>query len=283
MSFRHSAKHWRKPWRRRKGGDPLSQFIGGIIINHSAIPPLSTRDFGGSGGGNMQQSFSDHCCSIKNETNCGIDMIKNNNNYWAGVSRNFLPLSKAQDIVLALMEWDFTGRTQKHLRQDAFKCQFCSHPNITKSFETKNRNNGNVLWVGCECIHKFYRDVIMPSKTDIDIESEIEKKQAEYIDDLRRKNRRQVTKVLMKEFPDVFSQAFMESRSDGYSVWDIYLFKSYAKQIDLPMDVSDFSNTLRFEEDLKKLMSMPKWLFDEIREALPIKWQKILDNKFRKE
>jgi len=207
-------------------------------------------------------------------------MINFNNDYWAAVYSNFLPLSKASVIPLALKEWDFTGRSQKHLKLDAFKCQFCNYPNIATSFEIKNRLNGNVLWVGCLCIRKFYRDVLMPSKTDSYIVSEIEKKQTEYIDDLRRKNRRKVTEVLMKEFPDVFSQDFMFSRSDGYSAKDIYSFKCYAKQIDLPMDVSDFSIISRTQEDQKRIMSIPKWLFAEIRDALPVKLQKKLEGMF---
>ena len=86
----------------------------------------------------------------------------------------------------------------------------------------------------------------------------------------------------MEAFPEEFSQDFMFSRNNGYSALDIYSFKRYARQIDLPMDVSDFDIASRTVEDQESIMGMPKWLFDEIREALPVKWQRELEDKFKK-
>jgi hypothetical protein len=114
-------------------------------------------------------------------------------------------------------------------------------------------------------------------KTD-EIAMEIEIK----IADLRRKSRRKVTAPLMEAFPDEFSQDFMFSRNNGYSALDIYSFKRCAQQIDLPMDVSDFDIACETVEDRESIMKMPKWLFEEIRGALPVKWQLELEDKFNK-
>jgi hypothetical protein len=121
------------------------------------------------------------------------------------------------------------------------------------------------------------KERVFSGKID-EIAMEIEMK----IADLRRKNRRKVTALLMEAFPEEFSQNFMFSRNNGYSALDIYSFKRYAQQIDLPMDVSDFDIASRTVEDQESIMGMPKWLFDEIRGALPAIWQSELENKFKK-
>jgi hypothetical protein len=206
-------------------------------------------------------------------------MTKDKGAWLAKVSPNLRPLSKAQKIQPASIEWAFSGKTEMH-STDGFDCQLCNHHDLAKSYEMKNRVTGNVLWVCSKCILRFYKDALTPWKSEDEIASEIERIEATYNGDRGRKNRRKVTAPLMEAFPDVFSQDFMFSRNDGYSAYDIFLFKTYAKLIGVPMDVSDFSISSRTVELRNSIERIPKPLFNEIRGALPINWQHELEDKF---
>ena len=191
---------------------------------------------------------------------------------------NYLVLfSHACDPKSALSEWEFVGNTTIHCIDDEYDCQNCDFPSITKSFEIQNRVTEHKRNI-CElCIKDFYRVNVAPSKSDDEIISDI----FAVIKDRRRKNRRKVTEPLMRKYPDEFSQEFMESRGDGYNAYDIYGFKIRAREIDLPMKVSDFDIASRTVEDQESIMGMPKWLFDEICEALPDEWQEKLERHFK--
>ncbi len=217
----------------------------------------------------------------KKNTNMRYDMIYDKNAWLVTVSPNLLPLSEAQDIKRASNIWAFSGKAEMHTAEDRFECQLCNHHDLTKSFELKNRVNSNVLWVCRKCILSLYKDVLTPRKSEGEIASEIEKIEAAYIREVRRINRRKVTVPLMNAFPDVFSQDFMFSRSDGYSAYDIFLFKTYAKLISVQMDPRDFDVASKTEEDQNCIGRIPKQLFYEIRGALPTEWQNKLEDKFK--
>jgi len=188
-------------------------------------------------------------------------------------------LARAQGIQLVSTEWFFSGKTEMHSDNDRFECQNCNHPELGKSYEIK-KGNGIILWVCSKCMLDLCKNAFRHWK-EAEIVSEIERAEAIYTKDRRRKERRKVTAPLMEAFPDVFSQDFMFSRNDGYSAYDIFLFKTYAKLIGVPMDVTDFDISSRTDELRNSIERIPKPLFDEIREALPDEWQTKLERHFK--
>lgn len=69
--------------------------------------------------------------------------------------KNLLPLSLEQaSFSVALREWLYTGDTYD-LEVPEELCELCEHPEIRYQFKIINRNNGNELLVGSECINKF--------------------------------------------------------------------------------------------------------------------------------
>ena len=189
-------------------------------------------------------------------------------------------LAKAQGIKLVSTKWVFSGKTEMHSNNDSFECQNCNQPDSGKSYEIK-KGNGTILWVCSKCMRDLCKDAFRHWK-EAEIVSEIERAEAIYTKDHRRKERRKVTAPLMEAFPDLFSQDFMFSRNDGYSAYDVFLFKAYAKLIGVPMDVSDFDISSRTDELRNSMERIPKPLFDEIRNALPLNWQRELEDKFKK-
>src|SRR6266511_1614525 len=75
---------------------------------------------------------------------------------WAKrAAENLLPLSEERDeLAVALKEWVYSG-DMDDLESERSSCGLCEHPDIRFEFEIVNRQNGNALLVGSECIKKF--------------------------------------------------------------------------------------------------------------------------------
>jgi hypothetical protein len=75
-------------------------------------------------------------------------------NWTRKVAENILPLSIATALPEAFREWKFTGGYEDHQTPDE-TCELCEHEDLRYQFEIENENNGNTLWVGSVCIHRF--------------------------------------------------------------------------------------------------------------------------------
>lgn len=70
------------------------------------------------------------------------------------VRENILPLSVAQSLPDAFLEWRFTERTIDH--EEAIEtCELCEQEQLRYHFEIGNQENGNLLLIGSQCILRF--------------------------------------------------------------------------------------------------------------------------------
>jgi hypothetical protein len=68
---------------------------------------------------------------------------------------NLLPLSKERSLLYrALSEWLYSGEMYD-LGEPCESCELCKYPDLRYQFKIVNRQNGNELLVGSECIKKF--------------------------------------------------------------------------------------------------------------------------------
>jgi hypothetical protein len=80
------------------------------------------------------------------------------------IADNLLPLSLEQNsLTKAISEWEYRGDTYD-LGSPHETCQLCNHPDIRYQFEIVNKNNGNELLVGSECIKKFSGIAVLDSE-----------------------------------------------------------------------------------------------------------------------
>lgn len=74
----------------------------------------------------------------------------------ARVKRNIFAASEnTVDIERALSEWVYT---RDKVTQSHSVCNICSQPELVYIFKIRNIKNGNVLWIGSDCIRKFTID-----------------------------------------------------------------------------------------------------------------------------
>lgn len=74
--------------------------------------------------------------------------------YTDEMKQKILPQSVSEDIVEAVKEWSFAGKTVDH-GKPCENCQICSQKDLRYHFYIENKKNGNVLKVGSSCILKF--------------------------------------------------------------------------------------------------------------------------------
>lgn len=73
----------------------------------------------------------------------------------ANVAKNIFPLSREkEDLIKALAEWIYTDRCYD-LESAEEICQLCDHENIRYQFEIQNKQTGEILLIGSECIKRF--------------------------------------------------------------------------------------------------------------------------------
>jgi len=70
------------------------------------------------------------------------------------VRESILPLSVGDTLPKAFEEWSVTDNVEDHGRPTE-SCQLCGQENLRYEFEIRNSLNGNTMWIGSQCIHKF--------------------------------------------------------------------------------------------------------------------------------
>ncbi len=76
-------------------------------------------------------------------------------NYLSRVASNILPVSVEQiDVKKALQEWEY-HETHYDTGNASEICQLCDQEDIRYQFEITNKNNGNTLLIGSQCIKRY--------------------------------------------------------------------------------------------------------------------------------
>ena len=82
----------------------------------------------------------------------------------ANAAKNIFPLSNEKaNLGKALPEWEYRGVTYD-LETPQEICQLCDHEDLRYQFEINNKENGNSLLIGSECITKFSSITVLDEK-----------------------------------------------------------------------------------------------------------------------
>jgi len=74
--------------------------------------------------------------------------------YSQRVRESILPLSVGDTLPQAFEEWSVTDQVIDHETPHE-TCELCGQEALRYQFEIQNSLNGNRLWIGSQCIHKF--------------------------------------------------------------------------------------------------------------------------------
>lgn len=130
------------------------------------------------------------------------------------VSENILPLSIANTLPEAFLEWYFNENTIDY--EDAIeKCRLCDHEEIRYHFEIENELNHNKLLVGSQCILKFQLRVFDNGKV-LDA-TEAKKKLNRHMEKMRLESCiKALEKVAEKENNDILKSALTYYKKNKY-------------------------------------------------------------------
>ncbi len=191
--------------------------------------------------------------------------------------------NEEKDIDKAMAEWFWHGEVEdngasREAREAANEgvytsCELCGHPDIRFSFTIHNKENGNELKVGSECITKFIevddqgaiiRDPVHKRKVlNKNVKKLIIGKKAEGVI-----NNLLAIKKKDSSFPaDSFLERFDSKK--GFSIKQMKWLLRECRINGIEYDIDNYKLNLRKKKEKEQLMNLERWQFDKLKPIIP--------------
>ncbi|HDR6635703.1 TPA: hypothetical protein QCV53_003996 [Bacillus cereus] len=205
-------------------------------------------------------------------------------NWIENAKKNIFPLSNEKyNLKKALGEWVYEGNMFDVEIADEI-CHLCDHSNIRYQFEIVNKQNGNLLLIGSECIKKFNIVVVNDEGTKLsseDAEKKVNKDRNKLVTEAKEKS---VLNTLVKlasvdnEFIiENFIEYFKERKAFTPKQLSLLIWR--LKKADIDFNKSHFKLTIKKKREQENLLQLEDWKLKSIWECLSSSQKKFVMEK----